>query len=392
MTSQIVESAVSQGAASKPARLTPDQFAWSWRGWLGADWRVLTAAKINLRQRRRNAGCYEPQLLDLAKYLALKRQGPRGLDQVEKQFPLFWAAEQLNEDDLRTRPLKLMVLGNLPLAEVSRRSGIDEQVVDVWEKLFFDVRGQRESVDWLAINVIGKEFRKGNPEFARQMRLAIAAGPVGVAVLLDAETEAPLDEADRLLRRRAKIHAKLDWLADTPITSVSHAMQMTKLHAQIMFEERRLALAYKKLEARCTEGLRRHEAAMERLRNVDRRAAEKAAEAQRKHEAKAMRWAVRRKDSARRPDHAQKAQQAVDAAGLNEMPLAKLRWASRPTATPIAESTIESPGNRLCPAEAAVRRSRPKRARSLSQETAATCSAGKVPSGISERKRETVVI
>lgn len=256
------------------ARLSAESFARCQRGALGPDWRVQTAGKLVPRRRRVEVPQYEPILLELADYFGWKQRLSNGDVPPRNRFSLFSEAEQLNADAFVTKRLKLMVLAEMTHEEMRLRTDTDLQVVRIWEQMFFDVRGQRVAASWLEIMVIDKEVRDGEVELAQRMKLAIAVGPVGVRLMLDSEESPPLDEADRLMRSRLRINLKLHQLADTR-TSSENMTKHIALHARLIFEENRLKLAYKKLESRCAESIRRHELAMERLRHAERRALEK---------------------------------------------------------------------------------------------------------------------
>ena len=260
----------------KPAttRLTAANFVRCQRGLLGPDWRVQTASTLGPRRSRGGVRQYEPMLLELADYFRWKGRLSDEHAKQRDRYLLFSAAEQLNADAFVTKSLKLMVLAEMTHEEMSLRTGTDPQVARIWERMFFDVRGQRIAASWLEIMVIDKAVREGEVELAQRMKLAIAVGPVGVRLMLDTEESPPLDEADRLMRSQLRINLKLHQLADTP-TSPENLTKHIALHAQMMLEEDRLKLAYKKLESRCAESIRRHELAMERLRAAERRALEK---------------------------------------------------------------------------------------------------------------------
>lgn len=306
-------------------RSTIEKFELCERGRLGPSWRFQCASTIDVCERRRIAECYSPLLLEIAKYLTLKAQGPQGFDRAKERFPQFFAAEELNQDPTTTRRLMLMVLGGISQEEMADQSGIDISTLQHWESLLFDVRGQQASVDWLTQHVFEKERRAGNIELAREMKLATAAGRPAVILILDSDVEAPLDEADRLLRCRIKLHMKIEALADTQVTSAREGVQLMKMHGQLIYEERRLNLAYTKLEARCIESLRRYNLAMERLRIAEKQASDRAARHQGHHGNSSTR---RQKSPGERPTQYDKTQQVQLAAHCREIavPLANLRW------------------------------------------------------------------
>lgn len=251
--------------AGKP---TVEQYVRCQRNWLGADWRMQSAEAIASRAKRRRGRQEEPLVLELAEYSALKKQGPRGAAVIESRFARFWQAEQLHGDAAKTRNLMLMTLADIPHPEMARRSGLDVGLLQTWEALFFDARGQRESISWLSRQIIGKTLARGDSELAGQMRLAIALGRVGVELILDVGQNVPLDDADRLLQRRLKVQLAFERLADMPLVSDAQVLSLANLRTRLMLSEKRIELARENLEARCANQIRRHQREMERLKHL----------------------------------------------------------------------------------------------------------------------------
>lgn len=260
--------------ASQPSR---EKFIRVQRASLGPDWRTQLAARLDPRARRKNAERYDPLILELAEFHAHRRRATDRGRRDENRFSLIAQAEELNANSFLTRTLKLMVLANMSHAAMSLRSGIDFPVLSHWESLYFDARGQREAIVWMRTMVIDREIEQGESELAQKMKLALAAGSIGVELMLDTESDPPLDEADSLMRSRLRINLKVHRIADMPLGSCDDAVRHMKLHAQLINDEERLKVAHQKLELRCAESVRKHELAMERLRQAERRAQEQAA-------------------------------------------------------------------------------------------------------------------
>lgn len=312
--------AKSRTNSPEAGNLTVEQYARCQRNWLGADWRMQTAEALATRLKRRRVYRYEPLVLELAEYSALKKQGPRGAAAIEARFALFLQAEQLNGDAAKTRNLMLMTLADLPHQEMARRSGLDVALLQTWESLFFDARGQRRSVTWLSHQIIGKALARGDTELAGQMRLAIALGCVGVEMILDVGKNVPLDDADRLLRRQLKVHLAFERLADIPLASDSQVLSLAKLRTRLMLSEKRIELARENLEARCAHQIRRHQREMERLKHVGLRQPAATEESK----------SVFSDSSVPRPSGTSHLATLSTAA---TSPLAMLRWASGPSKT-----------------------------------------------------------
>ena len=115
----------------------------------GPTWRWDLAGAEAHRRPDRFLRLLGQQFLDVLHYRTLCAHIPVGLRQAQAVYPNVAAAEKLNDDLWKTGHLKVAVLGGLDLMEISQRFGIDQPVLDTWEKTFYDVRGLREATGWI---------------------------------------------------------------------------------------------------------------------------------------------------------------------------------------------------------------------------------------------------
>lgn len=126
--------------------------------------------------------------------------GPEYGRVTDDTFGLFQKAEGVQENRSLRESLMLMVLGDCTQEEMALRFGLndlDEQLVCVWEKMFFDVRDSAEATGWLQGHVVEPERLSGNLRFVAKLNLAIRGTPETVRFMLDAESRPPKDDAER---------------------------------------------------------------------------------------------------------------------------------------------------------------------------------------------------
>lgn len=319
--------------------LPPEDYARSQRAAAGPAWRSVLAEKWSQETSMRLTDLGDAVLHGFVRYLRLKQREGGG-KQAEARYPRYAAAEKLNTDPEQVAALKLMTVVDLPPEEMHRRSGVDVNVLRTWEQLFYDVRNQRKASLWLKRQVIDRETKAGDPELAAKLQMAIRAGPVAVRGMLDMQQGICLDEADRLFQRKLKLSEKFDLAVNLPVDTCNNRMFFAKTHIALMAEEKRLALAERKLAQRCSEACNRFELRKLRL--------QQAAEFQALRESARLRKAVRRaaekaeriraeQELGRR--HAEAARTTMQQRIL-ESPLGRLRWGTPATIRPEVASDV----------------------------------------------------
>lgn len=310
---------------------TLNEFNFAQRGLHGPAWRERLARSLPAQVVHSSAKNHDPLVVERRHYLTLCEGGPNSLERAREKFPLVAAAEALSADASTTSMLKLMVLADLPADEIQRRVAIEPAVLATWEGLFFDVRQMWESKGWLAAHVIDHERKYGNPALAARMRVALAGGPLVVAMLLDAEAGLPLDDAARLDDQRMRLHLMTDEALHMPLGSSQEAFAYVEMRAHLMVAEQRLELAERKFSQRCVEAARKFELDKLRLDLQFQRARTKETELQvradrtrQREEAKRdqRQAAIATAQARRAADHTARAERIASS------PLAKLVWGS----------------------------------------------------------------
>ena len=221
-------------------------------------------------------------------------------------------------------------MGELDQSEIVRRFGIERPVLEIWEKLFFEARGQRGHTDWVHGQIICPTQREGKAELASRLKLVAAAGPVAARAILDCDSRVPLQEGERLFDRRLKLHLKFDAACDMPLKSDRDRMSFVRLHVAMKGQEQRLQLQERRLQQRCREASNKHELATMRLelaRERDERLA--TAQARRDEERAFVREGARitKELQAEQRRAERQAERDAAVARVASSPLAALRWA-----------------------------------------------------------------
>ena len=317
---------------------TPEEFARVQRGIHGPAWRIHTATPCETRPGTPSA-LHDNVVLNFIKFRQLRGEAGEGIERASAAYPAIAAAERLNEDQETTARLKLMILVDMSDDEMCDRSGIDLITSRTWESLYFDVRGQRQATCWLASHVINHERNTGDPWLASKMKLAIIAGPVAVRAMLDTAEGIQLDEADRLFQRKITLSGKLDVAVEMPFDSEENRLRFVKLHLDLMFAEKRIALAERRLAQRCAEALQRHELAKMRLV----RAAERAAGDLKDNDGQAgERKGPRRRRQVARAAAGTSRQTAIQEAAVRQVAASpQLRGATKRSIDPAIESQVD---------------------------------------------------
>ena len=345
-----------------PDKTTAFEYALELRSSGGPDW-LWNLAGENIHRRPdqflRELG---PNFLDVLHFRTLCAHSPVGMKQALAIYPAIAAAEQLNTDLEKTKHLKVAVLGEIDLKEISHRFGIDEVVLGTWEKVFYDIRGTRSAWAWIQVYVIQPELASGHAELAARLRMVSAVGTIAAQAILKADTRLPINEAQKLFERQLKLHLKFDAAVNMTSDTNKNRLFFMRQHMRLMQGQKRLEFAREMLEKKCAEALDRHKFAMiraeivlERERNraaVIARRTEQATVAKRGAEEIAL---VRRGETesrellAARQREEELAEQAAVAARIAASPLSRLRWKHRQESANVPNPAAAKPSQPYTP-------------------------------------------
>lgn len=333
-----------------PLQQIPDH-AGAYQSRLGPEWRWKLAQPETPRVDRLLPPPRDRHLRDACRYRELCARDPNGWERARVLYPLVAAAEALQEDPARTALLRIAVVGDMPPVEIAQYFGLEGELLAMWETLFFDVRAMLASPGWIHAWVVKPELAAGEADGATRLTMAATGGAVAARAILRADWNLPLDEAQRLEKRRLLLDLKMTAVLAQPIDSEQAKMQFLRLWIHLHIAEQRLDLAREKLRQRCAEAIDRRQLAEMRLeyrRECDEvRAADKRRRAERRAVKKAADQQARllAAEFWRRRALAQRREAAARAASS---PLAQLRWGTaadggKLTADKVAVSATPAP-------------------------------------------------
>lgn len=233
------------------------------RSFLGPAWRYELAKTLPPHLSPTLEKRLDPLILELHAYLtAAAIKGP---DAAAAAFGLIANAERLQNDGEKSAVLMMMVLANMPVTEIAESAGLEQALVECWEKIFFDCRDLRQAGSWVAAHVVEPLHQTGKFELAARLKLALAAGPVAVRAVLKGDSRIPLEEAERLFERRLKLDLKADAACEMALTCPREATRFLKLYLGMHAERQRLQLAGDRLARRCEKACEERELAKQRI-------------------------------------------------------------------------------------------------------------------------------
>jgi hypothetical protein len=234
-----------------------------------------------------------------------------------------------------------MVIAGMTHTEMQERVNVPTPVIEVWERVFFEVRDCRGDLVLLQQLVVGRE----RVEFAARLHLAMTAGAEGVLALWDCDRP-PIDEADRLVQLHVRLSRKFDVALHMRDDSARARASVLRLNQRLMLEQGQLELACRRLAEKCAERRGKDLAKRKRRELAARAAAEKAARARRRAEERQQERAARAAAREARRELAtyqRRAEEIARAARVAESPLAQLGWGDTTGAT-AAEETNRTAG------------------------------------------------
>ena len=77
------------------------------------------------------------------------RRADSGQNRAKAHYPAIAGAYALNQDETKCAAEKILTLGGSQRAETAAQLDIEEDILEKWESLFFDVRQGRDAVTWI---------------------------------------------------------------------------------------------------------------------------------------------------------------------------------------------------------------------------------------------------
>ena len=295
----------------------------------GPRWRWKLAEKATEHALWKRTAQQDPDVSELVDYLQKCRCGPKGKAEAEKLYPQIAAAELLDADPATRDPLRILVLGDCPVAEIAVRFEVPDEIIATWERVFFDVRDRRAATGWIFAQVIRPALDAGDRRLAVELKTALAGGPVAAQAVLDLPAIVPLERAERLINRDLALGLKLKEALEFRFAEPKEAMRFARFHMEYTQKEERLKLDKKRFAQHCEEAQRRYELGVARREDATARRHERAAERARKAQEKTRRRQALRELaelSVREHQERELADRRAREARIASSPLAKLKW------------------------------------------------------------------
>ena len=183
-------------------------------------------------------------------YMRIYRQ--IGWERATSEYPAIAAAVELSKNNCAFQSLKLSVLANLPRAEVAARLGVTQEIIEVAEKLFFEIHDMAEASSWMASHVFVPEAKFGSKELAARMKVAFYGGPVLAHALLDAGDNLPINDAQRLVDQETLLHSKLQAALAFDLDTKS-AEEFLKIYLEYDLQVKQLQFEREKFQYECEQ-------------------------------------------------------------------------------------------------------------------------------------------
>jgi hypothetical protein len=236
------------------------------RSTIGPAWRWTKAQEFaRVSATRRRPEHLDQIVHDAADYLRRCAATAQHGQEASRTYPLVAAAAKLAGDSAVDEKLKILVMAKCPRSDMAARLGVPEDVILMWEDLFFDVRIALASIGWVVAHVISPARTAGSGALAARFQLAYLGELVAAEAILAVDAELPLLPATRLFDVHLKLHLKMIEAAEMPLVSGRDALRLQKFYLQLRLKEQQLELAKTRLQERCAAALRRHELKLARI-------------------------------------------------------------------------------------------------------------------------------
>jgi len=276
-------------------------------------------------------------------YIQLLTGGEEECGEADKTFPTVAAGRALWDNPESRRQLIILTLGNHPRDYISKRLGVGIDIVEIAERLFFDIRDSREATGWVNAHVMMPESRSGSAKCTVQYRAAYWGGPLIASSILDVEERVPLDEVQRIADQEMLLQLKLRQALEFPLDDARSNLQFMKMYFDCEHREKKLDMAKDRFRHQCEQDIRKHEIADARLaaaaaREEARIAASQQRAARVSQQAEEMKKYFDAMVQLRQERRA--AEDRLAAARAVASPLARLAWSTHASSSHVAVSKV----------------------------------------------------
>ena len=313
------------------------------RGIQGPAWRWTDALGLSSSRSLRDDHHFDELVLRAARFLQLLASEHAGRSRPADEFPVVATAKAFWDKPENRQQFIILALGDCPREQAAKRFNMDADVVEMVEKLFFDVRESREASAWINGHVILPESKSGAVELATKYRAAYWGGLRVAEEILDAGKVCLSDEVHRIADAEDLLRMKALAAADMPLGNSVEAVRLLKVYFDNQHRKASLDLRKEKFRFLCEQEIQKRELAEIRREAADERESHRMEEMEqrrnmRQQEQMERERMVRSRERLREERRALDEQAKIERAA--QSPLAQLSWTSSPKAvlSPVGDS------------------------------------------------------
>jgi len=232
----------------------------------------------------------------------------------------------------------ILTLADFPRDEIAERFVIDQNIFEIVERLYFDIRESREASSWINAHVILPEARSGHTELATKYRAAYWGGRCVADSILDEGKSFSFDEVDRIAEVERVLQLKALAAADMPVGNQIEALKFLRIYTDLEGKKAKLEFQKERFRVKSELESTKLELAERRQEFAERREEQKIEEElrhkeSRRHQREEHERLERFRESLRKNWISSEKQTRVKRAARS--PLAQLSWKSGPTIEPL---------------------------------------------------------
>ena len=284
-----------------------------------------------------------------AGFMRIMNSGADSVAEARHKYPLIAQAKSLWDKPHSWQQFVIMALGGFTKDAMSAKLNVKAEVVDVAERLFFDIRDSRQACSWINLHVIMPEFKAKHFELAGKYRQAYYGGAKVAEWILDGGKGIAGDSTEQLEEQRQLLQMKCLAALEMPLTNSQEAVEFLKINLEFQHKMKRLEFDEEKLRTQVEQERRKHELAELRHRDTERRHEQKRQSAQEKNERRQQvkndhqRLASIQASLDRQRQYSEQ-QKRIERA--NHTPLAGLLWTRTTTAAMVVDAVNKPRGDK----------------------------------------------
>ncbi len=323
----------------------------------GPLWRWNDAVELSSSRDFQDEEHVDGLVVQAARYMQLLGSERDGRSKPADEYPVIATAKDFWDKPENRQQFIILTLADCPREQIAKRFNMEPDVIEMVEKLFFDIRESRKATSWINGHVILPESRSGAVELATKYRAAFWGGPRVAEAILDAGKVCLSDEVQRIADAEDLLRMKALAAADMPLGNSTEARKLLKMHFDHQNKSAALEFRKEKFRFLCEQEIHKRELAEIRQKAAAKREERRMEEMARRRDFRQQKQ-MERERLARSREHLLEERRVLDEQAKIERaarsPLAQLIWGPGPTAASSsacdsATSTLENTGTAEAP-------------------------------------------